>query len=108
MSKPRVIKDYDKLDESILEQIKVNYPYGFEKHLILFKNVKGNLVSALPFETDDRYYLVRMTREEAQDIVTEDEDYDEDGHLKLEVKEEYEGRIEDLDEDMEDMDEDLD
>ena len=99
MSKPKVIKDYDKLDEAILEQIKLNYPYGFEKHLILFKGPKGNLISALPFETDDRYYLVRMTREEAQDIVQEDDDYNDNGHLKSEVIDEYEGKAEELEED---------
>ncbi|NNE27232.1 MAG: hypothetical protein HKN09_10345 [Saprospiraceae bacterium] len=100
MSKPKVLKDYDKLDEQILEQIKLNYPYGFEKHLILFKGPKKNLISALPFETEDRYYLVRMTREEAQDIVQEDDDYNDNGHLKSEVIEEYEGNLEELEEDL--------
>ena len=97
MSKPKVIKDYEKLDEQILEQIKLNYPYGFEKHLILFKGPKGNLISALPFETEDRYYLVRMTREEAQEIIEEDDDYNDNGHLRAEAIEEYEGREDELD-----------
>lgn len=88
-SKPRVVKDYDKLDASILEQIKLNYPYGFDKHLIQFKNAKGQIVSALPFEAEDRYYLVRMTRAEAQEIIDEDDDYGDDGVLKEAVKEEY-------------------
>jgi hypothetical protein len=88
-SKPRVVKDYDKLDEEILEQIKLNYPYGFDKHLIQFKNAKGQIVSALPFEAEDRYYLVRMTRAEAQEIIDEDDDYGDDGILKEDVKEEY-------------------
>ena len=95
MNKPRVIKDYDLLDESILEQIKLNYPHGFDKHLILFKNAKGNLVSALPFETEDKYYLVRMTRQEANEIISEDDDYNEDGHLKSEVRAEYEEKYDD-------------
>ena len=81
MSKPRVIKDYDKLDEAILEQIKQHYPFGFENHLIIFKNATGALVSALPFETEDRYYLVRMTKAEAQEIIEEDDDYNEEGEL---------------------------
>jgi hypothetical protein len=88
-SKPRVVKDYDKLDDGILEQIKLNYPYGFDKHLIQFKNAKGQLISALPFEAEDRYYLVRMTRAEAQEIIDEDDDYGDDGILKETVKEEY-------------------
>lgn len=94
-NKPRVVKDYDKLDEAILEQIKLAYPRGFEKYLITFKNQKNAFVSALPFETEDRNYLIRMTRSEAQEIIEEDDDYDDDGHLKSNVKEEYEDRHDD-------------
>ena len=77
-SKPRVIKDYDKLDQAIKEQIKLLYPEGFSQHLITFPNRKGLLVSALPFETEEKYYLVRMTVEEADDIISDDDDYDDD------------------------------
>ena len=68
-NKPRVVKDYEKLDPEIQEQIKLMYPYGFAKHLIQYKNAEGKFVSALPFETDDRYYLVRMTLNEARQII---------------------------------------
>ncbi len=90
MSKPRIVKDYEKLEENIQEQIKLKYPYGFDRHLITFKNMEGKFVSALPFETDDRYYLVRMTKIEAREIIEEDEDYNDDGVLKKTVREEYE------------------
>ncbi len=96
MSKPRVVKDYDKLDEHIIEQIKLNYPYGFKKNLITFKNAVGNFVTALPFETEEKYYLVRMTRAEAQDIIEDDDDYDNDGVLRDSVKEEYEEKHDDI------------
>ncbi|MDD4190021.1 MAG: hypothetical protein PHI28_01705 [Mangrovibacterium sp.] len=96
-SKPRIIKDYEKLDESIKEQIKLVYPNGFSQHLITFTNKDGLLVSALPFETDDRYYLVRMTSQEAIDIISEDDDYDDDGTLKDESREAYEDKYADLD-----------
>lgn len=95
MNKPRVVKDYDKVDDSVLEQIKLKYPYGFEKALISFKNQKGEFVSALPFETDDRYYLIRMTRKEAQQIIEDDDDYGDDGILKDDVREEYEDKYDD-------------
>lgn len=88
--KPRVIKDFDKLDLSIQEQIKLEYPEGFEDNLIYFTNKEGKRVSALPFETDEKYYLVRMTVEEAQQLIEDDDDYDDDGNLKDEIKEEYE------------------
>lgn len=103
-SKPRVIKDYEKLDVEIQEQIKLEYPLGFEDHLIKFTNKEGNRVSALPFETEEKYYLVRMTIAEAQQIIEDDDDYDDDGNLKEEVKLEYEEKFEDQDEDSEDED----
>jgi len=96
-TKPRVIKDYEKLPEEIQEQIKLVYPEGFSDHLIRFTNKDGKRVSALPFETDEKYYLVRMTVQEAKALVREDEDYDEEGSLKTEIKEAYHDKYADLD-----------
>ena len=95
MNKPRLVKDFDKLSEEILIQIKLEYPLGFEDKLILFKNKEGKFVSALPFETDEYYYLIRMTADEAQQIIEEDDDYDEDGFLKDEAKERLEEESDD-------------
>lgn len=103
-NKPRVIKDYVKLDKSILEQIKLQYPYGFEDHLIIFVNAQGKNVSALPFETEDKYYLVRMTAEEAIEFIEEDDDYDDDGNLVEDVREEFQEKYDDSDEDPEEED----
>tara|TARA_R110001592_G_scaffold96041_3_gene276144 strand:+ start:4825 stop:5196 length:372 start_codon:yes stop_codon:yes gene_type:complete len=100
-SKPRVIKDFDKLDVEIQEQIKLSYPEGFEDNLIYFTNKEGKRVSALPFETEEKYYLVRMTVEEAQQLIEDDDDYDADGNLKDDIKEEYEEKHAE-DEDVED------
>lgn len=80
--KPRIAKDYDKLPEELIARIKMEYPYGFEDNLITYTDAKGNKVSALPFETDDTYYLIRMTRMEAKRIIAEDEDYDDEGNLR--------------------------
>jgi hypothetical protein len=99
-SKPRVVKDYAKLDDEVKEMIKLNYPYGFEDNLVSFVNAEGNKVSALPFETDDRYYLVRMTVSQAQSIIEDDDDYDEDGNLTDEAREEYEDKYDDEDDDV--------
>lgn len=95
-SKPRIVKDYDKLDSLVQEQIKLEYPYGFEDHLVKFTNAEGKRVSALPFETEEKYYLVRMTVEEAQAIIEDDDDYDEDGNLTDEAREDIEERIDEL------------
>ena len=80
--KPKMIKDYDKLSPALVAQVKMHYPYGFEKKLILFKNRKGKLVSALPFEGEKFFYMVRMTKELAQKIVQGDEDFDDNGRLR--------------------------
>lgn len=95
-SKPRVLKDYAKLEVRVKQLIKLNYPEGFESNLIRFPNKNGDIVSALPFETEDTYYLIRMTISQAQEIIDEDDDYDKDGFLKEEIREEYE---EDFEED---------
>lgn len=97
MSKPRVIKDYERINEDLVAQIKLNYPTGFEKHLVTFKAIDGKFISALPFETEDRYYLIRMTRAEAKEIIEEDDDYDNDGLLKAEAQDEYKGEFEEID-----------
>ena len=96
-TKPKVIKDYDKLDQAVQEQIKLAYPFGFAKYLIFFTNKDGLKVSALPFETDDKYYLVRMTQLEAQKIIEDDADYNEFGQLKDEARFDYEDKYADLD-----------
>jgi len=96
-NKPRVIKDFEKLDPDIQEQIKLVYPDGFYNHLVYYTNKDGLSVSALPFETEDRYYLVRMTINQAKALIEEDDDYDLDGNLKDDAKEKYEDKYSDLD-----------
>jgi hypothetical protein len=95
MNKPRIVKDFDQLSEEVSAQIKLEYPYGFERKLITFKNQHGKFVSALPFETEDIYYLIRMTLKEAQQIIEEDDDYDDDGNLTDEAIDRLEDEVED-------------
>lgn len=106
VSKPRVIKDFERLDEEIQEQIKLEYPYGFEENLISFTNKEGKRVSALPFETEEKYYMVRMTVSEAQQIIEEDDDYDDEGNLREDIKLEYEEKHDDIDPEDEEDDRD--
>lgn len=96
-SKPRVIKDYNKLDKAVQEQIKLVYAEGFADNLIHFFDKNGIKITALPFETEDKYYMLRMTENEAVQIVDEDDDFDDDGFLKDNVKQDYEDKYADLD-----------
>lgn len=97
-SKPRVIKNYEKLDDDTLEMIKLAYPFGFAANLIRFTDVNGKLASALPFETEEKYYLIRMTKTEALEIIDDDEDYDDDGNLIDEAREIYSDKHDEDDE----------
>lgn len=97
MSKPRVIKDYDSLSEEVREQIKLIYPRGFRKHLVSFVNKEGQRKKGLPFETEEYYYLIRMTEERASNIVREDDDFGADGVLKEKIRNEYEDKYDDVD-----------
>lgn len=81
-SKPRIVKDYDKLPEDIINRVKMKYPDGFVDHLLSYNDKEGKKVSALPFDTDEVYYLIRMTASEARQIIEDDEDYDDTGVLR--------------------------
>lgn len=103
MAKKRVVKDYDALTEDIIRLVKMKYISGYADHLVSYTDKTGKKVSALPFETEDTYYLIRMTIVEAKRLVKEDEDYDEEGQLRagmadVEVSDEFDGQGEDEEE----------
>tara|TARA_R110001583_G_scaffold47611_2_gene149064 strand:- start:13559 stop:13876 length:318 start_codon:yes stop_codon:yes gene_type:complete len=93
-NKPKVIQNYEKLSTVIKEQIKLHYLEGFSEHLIEFTNPKGELVSALPFETEEKIYMVRMSVRKAMELVDQDSDYDDDGVLLSSRREQYEEKYE--------------
>ena len=96
-TKPKVIIDYYKLRKDLQEQLKLQYPYGFADNLIQFTNGKGQNVSALRFETEDKVYLLRMSAQAAFQIMEDDRDYDENHMLKKTVQKEYEEKHGDTD-----------
>jgi len=107
INKPRIVKDYDKLPLDVQGQIKLTYPHGFSGSLITYINAKGKVVSALPYETDDFYYLVRMTLEEANNIIENDDDFNDEGILRDDFAlQEFEGH-DDVDEDVNDIPDDM-
>lgn len=96
-SKPRIITSFEKIDAATQEQIKLTYPYGFSEELIHFNNKDGDRISALRFETDERIYLIKMSQARAEELIEEDEDYDDEGNLKQNVKSDFEDKYSDLD-----------
>ena len=82
MAKKRIVIDYEKLPEETVNRIKLEYPEGYEENIITFTNAQGMLISALPLELEDIYYLIRMTENEAREIIKEDNDFGDDGILR--------------------------
>ena len=109
VSKPRVVKDFDKLPKEIQTQIKLDYPNGFSHKLISYTTPKGEKVLALPFDTDDLAYLVRVTVMETRTIMRDDDDIEDDKPIRDDLdldgldidglKEEDEASVADEDED---------
>lgn len=98
-TKSRVITNFDKLPLDLQERIKLTYPEGFSDFLIEFKNSQNETVSALPFETEDKYYMVRMSVRKAIQMILDDDDYDDDGYLRDDKKDQFEdkhGEVEDF------------
>ena len=83
-NKPRIIKDFEKLDPAVQALIRETYPSGYGSALITITNKDGLLISALPFETDDKYYLVKMPVRESKFV--DEEDFEEDVFVKETVK----------------------
>jgi DNA-directed RNA polymerase subunit delta len=77
-SKPKVVKDFDKLPKDIQAAIKAEYPNGFSHKLISYTTPKGEKVLALPFDGDTFDYLVRVTIMESRNIGREDDDFEDD------------------------------
>ena len=78
--KKRVIVDYKNVTKDILELFTDRYPYGYEdEDIIKFKNAKGETVMAVPFETKDTKYLVKVSVEmDAKIEAFMDDDDDDD------------------------------
>ncbi|TFH24192.1 MAG: hypothetical protein E4H10_10965 [Bacteroidia bacterium] len=95
-NKLRVIQDFEKVSTEIQEQIKLVYPEGFSQHLVTFTNKNNEIVYALPFETDEKIYMIRMSFKKAVQLIKDDTDYDDDGILKDDIREKYEDEHSDV------------
>lgn len=79
MSKKRIIKDYDQMPREVLVELKARFPDGYHDHLLRFNNANGESILALPFETEEIFYLVRMNGSGGYHIIEEDLEDDFDG-----------------------------
>ncbi|MFV8269524.1 DNA primase [Flavobacterium sp. GT2N3] len=98
----RVIVDYAKLTNEILNLLVDKFPDGYDdSNIISFRNAKNELVEAVEVRTDDTTYLVKVSTKLADRI----ENYDEDDEIIIDdVVEPIKGL--DIDDDIDDEDDD--
>jgi len=102
----RVIVDYAKLTNEILNLLVEKFPDGYDdSDIIRFKNAKNELVEAVEVRTDDTIYLVKVSTKLSDRI----ENYDEDDEiLNVAVEPIKELDLDEDDSDEESEDENLD
>jgi len=79
----RVIVDYSKLTEDILNMLVEKFPSGYGyRDIITFKNAKDETVRAVEVRTEDTIYLVKISLklEETMEEYDADEDNFDDEH----------------------------
>ena len=98
----RVIVDYAKLTNEILNLLVEKFPDGYDdSNIISFRNAKNELIEAVEVRTDDTIYLVKVSTKLSDRI----ENYDEDDELFID---EVAAPIKGLDLDDDDIDDDED
>ncbi|MFV8328116.1 DNA primase [Flavobacterium sp. ZS1P14] len=79
----RVIVDYAKLTNEILNLLVEKFPEGYDdSNIIRFRNAKNELIEAVEVRTEDTIYLVKVSTKLADRI----ENYDEDDDLDAVVE----------------------
>ncbi len=74
MDKPKVVTDYQKLSPELMELFNETFPNGIVGQTIRFPNAKGEIITAVRMETEERIYLVKLSAR-AKEILS-DEDLD--------------------------------
>ncbi len=98
----RVIVDYAKLTNEILNLLVEKFPDGYDdSDVIRFKNAKNELVEAVEVRTEDTIYLVKVSTKLSDRI----ENYDEDDEIIEAVVEPIKGLELDDDDDDDNDDE---
>ncbi len=81
MEKKRVIVDHKNISNELIQILMEKHPYGYEDAIIKFRNAKGEMVSAVPIETEDTKYLIKVSvalTKRVEDFLDEEEDASDD------------------------------
>lgn len=94
MAKKNVIKDYKTMTPELMALLVAAYPEGYEDDTVYFYNAKGERVEAVPLETEDTKYLIKvsatLTRNFEAFEYEEEDSSDDDIDTDLEPSEELE------------------
>jgi hypothetical protein len=78
-NKLRIIRDFDKMTPEQQKEIEAMYPMGYGPHLITFDHPRGGRIQALPYETEDTIFMVKVI------VIDPDKGKDLDDELPLPV-----------------------
>lgn len=78
----RVIVDYKKLNQNILELLVNKYPDGYEdRDIISFTNANKEVIECVEVKTEDTTYLVKISKR----LIEAMEDFDPDAIEDIDV-----------------------
>ena len=67
--KKRIFQEFNSLDQGLRDRIKNKYPDGFENDLISYIDMSGEKITVLPFETNDTFYMLQVSKTNTMKIV---------------------------------------
>ncbi|MEQ8534979.1 MAG: hypothetical protein RIF36_13855 [Imperialibacter sp.] len=79
MDKKRVIKSYEKLDQAMKDLLQEAYPSGFTGNVIRLTNAQNETYFAVPLETEEANYLIKVPLESMKSKAAANDDDDDDG-----------------------------
>jgi hypothetical protein len=101
----RVIVDYAKLTNEILNLLVEKFPDGYDdSNIVRFRNAKNELIEAVEVRTDDTNYLVKVSTKLADRIENYEDEENDDVEPLIPIK--PLGMDDDMNEDDDDSDDD--
>ena len=83
----RIIVDYSKLTNEILNLLVDKFPEGYDdSNIIRFRNHKDEAIEAVEVRTDDTIYLVKISTKLSERMVSYDEDDDMEEVPEIDAK----------------------
>lgn len=80
----RVIVDFKRLNNDILELLVEKFPFGYDdSDIITFRNANYELIEAVEIKTDDTIYLVKISKRLADSMENFEPDDEDNNENKM-------------------------